>query len=114
VGRTCGTHGRGEKSVQGFGGKVQRKRPLRRLRHRWENGIRMDLWESGWGDMEWIHLAEDRDWCQALVNMMLTFGHRISCVCVYIYACMLQKIHSALQNHKIHYHVQKSVSLSIS
>jgi hypothetical protein len=25
VGGTCGTHGRGEKSVQGFGGKAQRK-----------------------------------------------------------------------------------------
>jgi hypothetical protein len=25
VGRACGTHGRGEKSVQGFGGKARRK-----------------------------------------------------------------------------------------
>jgi hypothetical protein len=78
VGRTCGTHGRGEKSVQGFGGKVQRKRPLRRLRHRWEDGIRMDLGEIGWGNMEWIHLAEDRDWCQALVNMNILSGNGVT------------------------------------
>jgi len=25
VGRTCGTHGRGEESLQGFGGKARRK-----------------------------------------------------------------------------------------
>jgi hypothetical protein len=38
-------HGRGEKSVQGFGGKAQ-MRPLRRLRHRWEDEIKMDLGET--------------------------------------------------------------------
>jgi hypothetical protein len=49
VGRACGTHRRGERSVQGFGGKAQRKEILRRPRHRWEDGIRMDLRETGWG-----------------------------------------------------------------
>jgi hypothetical protein len=47
VGRTCGTHGRGEKSVQGFGGKARRKKRLRRPRGGWEDGIRMDLREIG-------------------------------------------------------------------
>jgi hypothetical protein len=43
-------HGRGEKGVQGFlVGKPEVKRPLRRPRHRWEAGIRMDLREIGWG-----------------------------------------------------------------
>jgi hypothetical protein len=49
VGRACGTHGRGEKYVQGFGGKARRKRPLVRPRRRWEDGIRMDIREIGWG-----------------------------------------------------------------
>jgi hypothetical protein len=40
---------RGEESVQGVGGKAQMKRPLGRPRRRWENGIRMDLREIGWG-----------------------------------------------------------------
>jgi hypothetical protein len=30
-------------------GKPEEKRPLRRLRHRWEDGIRMDPRENGWG-----------------------------------------------------------------
>jgi hypothetical protein len=49
VNGACGTHERGEKSVQGFGGKAQGKRPLGRPRHKWEDGIRMDLREIGWG-----------------------------------------------------------------
>jgi hypothetical protein len=36
------------------------KRPLGRPRHRWKNGIRMDLREIGW-EVEWIQLAQDRD-----------------------------------------------------
>jgi hypothetical protein len=47
VGESCGTHGRGVKRVQRFGGKSEGKRPLGRPRHRWEAGIRMDLWEIG-------------------------------------------------------------------
>jgi hypothetical protein len=68
VGGTCGTHGRGEKSVQGFGGKARRRRPLGRPRRRWEDGIRMDLTEIGWRSVEWIQLAQDRNRWRALVN----------------------------------------------
>jgi hypothetical protein len=35
------------------------------------DGIRMDLSETGWGSVDWIHLAQDRDWWQALVNMVM-------------------------------------------
>jgi hypothetical protein len=41
-------------------GKPEGRRPLGRPRRRWEDGIRMDL-EIGWGGVEWIHLAQDRD-----------------------------------------------------
>jgi hypothetical protein len=37
------------KHVQGFGGKARRKRPLERIRRRWEDGINMDLREIDWG-----------------------------------------------------------------
>jgi hypothetical protein len=40
MGGACGTHGRGEKCVQGFGGKSRRKKTT------W---IRLDLREFGWG-----------------------------------------------------------------
>jgi hypothetical protein len=71
VGRACGMHGRGEKRVQGFGGKALRKKPLGSPRRRWEDGIKMDLEEIGWGGVEWIHLAQDRDRWQALVNAVM-------------------------------------------
>jgi hypothetical protein len=38
-------------------GKTEGKRPLGRRRHRWEDGIRMDLREIGWGSVDWIQLA---------------------------------------------------------
>jgi hypothetical protein len=31
----------------------------------------MDLGEIGWGDMDWIHLAQDRDQRRALVNIVI-------------------------------------------
>jgi hypothetical protein len=43
-------------------GKPEGKSPLRRSKCRWEDGIRMDLGEIGWGQgVEWIQLAQDRD-----------------------------------------------------
>jgi hypothetical protein len=38
-------------------GKPERKRPLGRHRRRWEDNIKMDLQEMGYGDMDWIELA---------------------------------------------------------
>jgi hypothetical protein len=52
-------------------GKLEGKRPLGRPRRRWEDNIRMDLREIGWGGMDWIHLAQDRDQCRALVNTVM-------------------------------------------
>jgi hypothetical protein len=49
-------------------GKPEGKRPLGRPRRRWENNIRMDLRDIGWGGMDWIDLAQDRDQWRALVN----------------------------------------------
>jgi hypothetical protein len=47
-------------------GKPEGKRPLERPRHRWEDGVKIDLMETGWGGVELIHLAQDRDHWQAL------------------------------------------------
>jgi hypothetical protein len=51
-------------------GKPQGKRPLGRSRRRWVD-IRMDLGEVGWGDVDWIDLAQDRNRWRALVNSEL-------------------------------------------
>jgi hypothetical protein len=39
-------------------GKLEGNRPLGRPRHRWVDNIRMDLGEVGWGDVDWIGLAQ--------------------------------------------------------
>jgi hypothetical protein len=47
------------------------RRPLGRPRHRWEDNIKMDLRELGFGDVDWIYLAQDRDRWQTLVNKVM-------------------------------------------
>jgi 3-oxoacyl-ACP reductase-like protein len=42
-------------------GKPEGERPLGRLRHRWEDNIKMDLKAVGCVDMDWIQLAQDRN-----------------------------------------------------
>jgi hypothetical protein len=50
----------------------QRERdPLRRPRRRWVDNIRMDLGEVGWGVVEWIGLAQDRNRWRSLLNSVL-------------------------------------------
>jgi hypothetical protein len=53
-------------------GKSGGKRPLGRPRHRWMDNIRMDLGEvAGWGVVDWIGLAKDRNRWRALVNSVM-------------------------------------------
>jgi hypothetical protein len=52
-------------------GKPVGTRPLGRHTCRWEDNIRMDLREIGWGSMAWIDLAQDRNQWRALVNMVI-------------------------------------------
>jgi hypothetical protein len=47
------------------------KRPLGRPRRRWVDNIKMDLREIGWGGVDWIDLAQDRDQWRALVNVVM-------------------------------------------
>jgi hypothetical protein len=53
-------------------GKPEGIRPLGRPRHRWEDNIKVDLGETGFGDADWIHLAQDRDRWRALVNTVMS------------------------------------------
>jgi hypothetical protein len=52
-------------------GKPERKRPLGRPKRRWDDNIKIDLREIGWGGMDWIDVAQDKDQWRALMNMVL-------------------------------------------
>jgi len=52
-------------------GKPEGKRPLGRPRRRWEDNIKKDLQEVGFGDVDRIELAEDRDRWRAFVNAVM-------------------------------------------
>jgi hypothetical protein len=52
-------------------GRPEGRRPLGRPRHRWDDNIKMDLGEIGFGDVVLIHLAQDGNRWWALVNMVM-------------------------------------------
>jgi hypothetical protein len=43
------------------------------------DNIRMDLGEVGWGDVDWIDLAQDRNRWRALVNSVLNLQGSMKC-----------------------------------
>ena len=47
-------------------GRPKGKIPLRRPKLRWEDNITIDLQDVGYGDMDWIDLAQDRDRWRAI------------------------------------------------
>jgi hypothetical protein len=59
--------------MQGFGGEPEGKRPLRRLTRRWEDNIKIDLQVMGWGGIDSMDLAQDRNMWRALVNAVMNF-----------------------------------------
>jgi len=52
-------------------GKPEGKRPLGRPRRRWEDNIKMDLQEVGFGGMDWIEVAQDRDRWRAFLTVVM-------------------------------------------
>jgi hypothetical protein len=52
-------------------GKAKWKRPLRKPRCRWRNNIKMDLKETVWKIVDWIHLAQDRVQRRYFVNTVM-------------------------------------------
>jgi hypothetical protein len=52
-------------------GKPEEKWLIGRPRCRWVDDIRMELREVGWGDVDWIDVAQDRNRWRAIVNLVL-------------------------------------------
>jgi hypothetical protein len=63
--------GEGRGAVRILEERPEGRRPLERLRHRWEDNIKMDLQEVGWEGVDWIDMAQDRDRLRALVNAVM-------------------------------------------
>jgi hypothetical protein len=55
-----------------WAGHVARMGEKRNAYCRWVDNIRMDLGEVGWGDVDWIGLAQDKDKWRALVNAVMS------------------------------------------
>jgi hypothetical protein len=56
-------------------GKRKGKRPLGIPRRRWEDNIRMDLQEVGFGGMDWIGLAQVQYRIHTCLPPVTTFVH---------------------------------------
>jgi hypothetical protein len=71
MGGPCSTNGEKRNAYRLLVGEPEGKRPLGRLRRRWVDNIRMDLGEEGWGGVDSIGLAKDRNRWRAIVNSVL-------------------------------------------
>jgi hypothetical protein len=69
MGRVCSTNSERRKACKLEIGKPEGKRALERLKYR---SLDNDIpWEVGWGGIDWIGLAHDRDKWSALVNVAM-------------------------------------------
>jgi hypothetical protein len=59
VGGACSANGERRNTYRLLVGKSDGKRPLGRPRRKGVDNIRMDLREVGWGDVDWIGLAQE-------------------------------------------------------
>jgi hypothetical protein len=46
-------------------------RPLWKPKHRWDSNIKMDITEIGYNDVDWIHVAQDKDQWRVLDNTVI-------------------------------------------
>jgi hypothetical protein len=71
MGGACSTNGDKRNAYRLLLGKPEGRRPLGKPKRRWLYTIRMDLVEVGWGDVDWIGLAQDSGMWKVLVNSVL-------------------------------------------
>jgi hypothetical protein len=57
----CSTNGDERNAYNILVGKPEGKRPLEKTRRSWEDNIKINLRELGWGSMDWIDLAQVRN-----------------------------------------------------
>jgi len=43
-----------------------------------KDSVKIHLKEVDWEDGDWIYLAEDREWCWAVVNVVMNFNIQLN------------------------------------
>jgi hypothetical protein len=71
MGGACSAYGRRRGVYRVLVGKPEGKRPLETLRRRWEDNIKIDFQEVGFGGTDWVELTQDRDMWWVLVNAVM-------------------------------------------
>jgi hypothetical protein len=71
MGAACGAYGEGRGVHRVLVRKSEGKRPLGRLRRKWEDNIKMDLQKVEGGCGDWMELAQDRERWRALVSTVM-------------------------------------------
>jgi hypothetical protein len=71
MGGACSTNEENRNAYRILVRKPEGKGPLGRPRCTWENNIKMDLRELGWGGMDWIYVAQDSNQRRAPVNTVM-------------------------------------------
>ena len=74
MGEACSAYGKRKSVYRVLLEKPEGKRSLGRPSCRWEDNIKMDLQEVGWGGRDWIELAQDRNSWRTFVNAVMNFG----------------------------------------
>jgi hypothetical protein len=71
MGGKCSTNGVKRNAYWLLVGQPEGRRPQEGPRYRWVDNIRIDFGKVGWGDVDWICLAQDGDWWRVLVNAVM-------------------------------------------
>jgi hypothetical protein len=61
VGGICGSNEEKGNANRALVGRPEGKRPLERTRRRWMDNTKMDIAETGYGGVDLIAMAQDRD-----------------------------------------------------
>jgi hypothetical protein len=73
MGMVCSTNRDKRNAYRILVGKPEGKRPPERSGRRWEDNIKRDLGEIGWGGVDSIDLSQDRDQWRGLVDTVMNF-----------------------------------------
>jgi hypothetical protein len=74
MGWACITHESSEDAYSVLMANPEGKKSIGRLRYGQKYNIKMNLREIGWGGMDWINLAQDRNKWKGLANTAINLG----------------------------------------